>query len=43
MSLSAAAFLIATALGEERENVARFGTLYADYTQHTRRFIPLLF
>lgn len=37
------ALLLATALVEERENLARFGEAYRDYMRHTRGFIPFLF
>jgi protein-S-isoprenylcysteine O-methyltransferase Ste14 len=36
-------FLLATATVEERENSKRFGAAYADYQQHTWRFIPFVF
>ena len=35
--------LYATARVEERENVDNFGADYAEYMQHTRIFIPLIF
>lgn len=38
----ATAFLIATALAEEKENLARFGEAYATYSKATKRFIPYL-
>ncbi len=41
--LGTTGFLIATAMAEERENLSRFGTAYADYMRKTRRFIPFLF
>ncbi len=41
--LGATGFLFATAMAEERENLNRFGTAYADYMRKTRRFIPFLF
>jgi protein-S-isoprenylcysteine O-methyltransferase Ste14 len=41
--LAASLSLAATALAEERENLARFGASYADYMKTTRRFIPFLF
>ncbi len=41
--LGATGFLIATAVAEERENLARFGAEYAAYMKHTRRFIPFVF
>ncbi len=37
------ALLLATALVEERENLARFGGAYRDYMRRTWRFIPFLF
>ena len=39
----ASGFLIATAVAEERENLASFGAAYAAYMKHTRRFVPFLF
>jgi protein-S-isoprenylcysteine O-methyltransferase Ste14 len=35
-------FLIATAIAEENENLARFGAEYAAYRKRTHRFIPFL-
>lgn len=43
LALCASGFLIATAVAEERENLASFGAAYADYTKRTRRFVPFLF
>lgn len=43
LALAATAFLVATAMAEERENIRRFGTAYADYMRKTRRFIPFIF
>lgn len=43
LELSATGFLIATAIVEERENLARFGEVYRAYMQRTRRFIPFVF
>ena len=43
LTLSASGFLIATAVAEERENLASFGAAYAAYMKHTRRFVPFLF
>ena len=43
LALGATGFLIATAIAEERENVARFGAAYAAYMKRTRRFAPFLF
>jgi protein-S-isoprenylcysteine O-methyltransferase Ste14 len=39
----ASAFFIATAVAEERENLASFGAAYAAYMKRTRRFVPFLF
>jgi len=41
--LGATGSLLATALAEERENAARFGTMYSDYMKRTWRFVPFLF
>jgi protein-S-isoprenylcysteine O-methyltransferase Ste14 len=35
--------LFLTAVYEERENLHNFGEIYADYIQHTKRFIPFFF
>ena len=43
MAVSASGFLIATAVAEERENLASFGAPYAAYMKRTRRFVPFLF
>lgn len=43
LAAGASAFLLATAIAEERENLGRFGTAYAAYMEQTRRFIPLVF
>jgi protein-S-isoprenylcysteine O-methyltransferase Ste14 len=43
LALSAAGFLVATAIAEEKENLARFGAAYVAYMKRTRRFIPFLF
>lgn len=43
LALSASGFLIATAVTEEKENLASFGAAYAAYMKRTRRFIPFLF
>ena len=40
--LVASLFLIATARVEERENVEKFGSEYADYMKKTTMFIPYL-
>lgn len=37
----ATAFLVATALAEEKENLMRFGEEYAKYMKATKRFIPV--
>jgi protein-S-isoprenylcysteine O-methyltransferase Ste14 len=39
----ASGFLVATSLAEERENLERFGAVYAGYMKRTRRFVPFLF
>lgn len=39
--LAATAFVVATAKVEEKENLQKFGTQYADYMKTTRMFIPL--
>jgi protein-S-isoprenylcysteine O-methyltransferase Ste14 len=43
LALCASGFLIATAVAEERENLASFGAVYAAYMKRTRRFVPSLF
>ncbi len=43
LTVGAGGFLLATAIAEERENLKRFGAAYADYKNHTRRFIPFVF
>ena len=43
IALATAVFLLATALAEEKENLARFGVEYAEYAKRTRRFVPFLF
>lgn len=43
LALAATIFLLATAVIEEKENLARFGTEYAAYMRRTRRFIPFIF
>lgn len=40
--LATLAFLTLTARVEQAENQARFGTIYLEYMQHTRMFIPFL-
>jgi protein-S-isoprenylcysteine O-methyltransferase Ste14 len=42
LTLSASAFLVATAVAEERENLARFGPAYSAYMKSTRRFVPFV-
>jgi protein-S-isoprenylcysteine O-methyltransferase Ste14 len=42
LALAVSAFLTATALAEERENLAEFGPAYAAYMKTTRRFIPFV-
>ena len=41
--LGATGFLVATAVSEERENLAHFGAAYAGYMKRTRRFVPFVF
>jgi protein-S-isoprenylcysteine O-methyltransferase Ste14 len=43
LALAAAGFLLATAVIEEKENLARFGAEYSAYMKRTRRFVPFLF
>ncbi len=43
LTLGASGFLGATALAEERENVAKFGAAYSAYMKKTWRFVPFLF
>jgi hypothetical protein len=43
LALRASAFLIATAIAEERENLTRFGAPYATYMKNSWRFVPFLF
>ena len=42
LAISGSGFLLATAVMEERENVAHFGPAYVDYMKRTRRFVPFL-
>jgi protein-S-isoprenylcysteine O-methyltransferase Ste14 len=42
LALATTAFLIATARVEEKENIDRFGSDYADYMETTWMFIPFL-
>jgi protein-S-isoprenylcysteine O-methyltransferase Ste14 len=39
-ALGVLSFLIATALAEEKENLARFGDEYSRYRKSTKMFIP---
>ncbi len=43
IALGATAFLMATTLYEEEENLGRFGEVYADYQKRTWRMIPFVF
>jgi protein-S-isoprenylcysteine O-methyltransferase Ste14 len=43
LALTASVLLTATAVAEERENIAQFGTAYLNYMKSTRRFIPFVF
>jgi protein-S-isoprenylcysteine O-methyltransferase Ste14 len=43
LAVSATGFLIATSVAEERENLVRFGAVYAAYMERTRRFVPFVF
>ena len=43
LALAATAFLFATSVVEERENLARFGSSYAAYLKTSQRFVPFLF
>jgi protein-S-isoprenylcysteine O-methyltransferase Ste14 len=43
IALGATAFLMATTLYEEEENLGQFGEVYADYRKRTWRMIPLVF
>lgn len=42
LAACATAFLVATALAEEKENLVRFGEAYVTYAKTTKRFIPFL-
>jgi protein-S-isoprenylcysteine O-methyltransferase Ste14 len=42
LAACATAFLVATAVAEEKENLTRFGEEYAEYMKTTKRFIPYL-
>jgi len=43
LALGASGFLTATAIAEEKENLASFGASYALYMKRTRRFVPFMF
>ncbi len=43
LAVSAAGFLTATSVAEEKENLVRFGAAYAAYMERTRRFVPFVF
>jgi protein-S-isoprenylcysteine O-methyltransferase Ste14 len=43
LTLGGTGFFVATAVAEEKENLASFGAEYAAYMRRTRRFIPFLF
>jgi protein-S-isoprenylcysteine O-methyltransferase Ste14 len=43
ITIAASAFLVATAKTEEKLNLEKFGSGYADYMNRTKMFIPLLF
>jgi protein-S-isoprenylcysteine O-methyltransferase Ste14 len=43
LAFSATAFIVATAVCEEHENIVHFGSSYSAYMRQTRRFIPFLF
>lgn len=43
LALGVTAFLMATAVAEERENRERFGEAYVAYMRRTRRFVPFVF
>ena len=43
LAFGATLSLVLTARAEEAENLAKFGTEYADYMNETKRFIPLFF
>jgi protein-S-isoprenylcysteine O-methyltransferase Ste14 len=42
LAACATACLVATALAEEKENLAKFGEEYAEYMKTTKRFIPFV-
>ena len=43
LALGATAFLVATAMVEEAENLLYFGPVYREYMRRTKMFIPYLF
>jgi protein-S-isoprenylcysteine O-methyltransferase Ste14 len=43
LTLGVSGSLFAAAVAEERENLQRFGTVYAGYMRATKRFIPFVF
>ena len=43
IALGATAFLMATTVYEEEENLGRFGEVYVDYQKRTWRMIPFMF
>ncbi len=43
LALAASLSVVATALAEEREDLAHFGPSYAEYMKTTRRFVPFVF
>jgi protein-S-isoprenylcysteine O-methyltransferase Ste14 len=42
ISIATTVFLRSTALADEKECLAYFGTAYQDYMQRTKRFIPFV-
>lgn len=43
LALVCSAFLVITAMTEERENVSYFGQEYVNYIKNSKRFIPYIF
>lgn len=43
LAIAASVFLFATAIAEERENLAKFGPGYAEYMKATKMFVPFVF
>jgi protein-S-isoprenylcysteine O-methyltransferase Ste14 len=43
LTVAASAFLVATAKVEEKLNLEKFGSQYADYMKRTKMFVPYLF